>query len=108
MSDEVKNTPTEEPAKISQEVKASSNGEAKEIEVKDPEVVVADAGPKAPAPVKGLAGSPNFDEACKEAKIKIGALVQKAFDSTAVDEEYWNSMNQVRRDRVIQRTLDNL
>ena len=61
MSDELKNTPTEESAKISPEVKASSNGEAKAIEVKDPEIVAA-AGPKdpAPAPVKGLAGSPNF------------------------------------------------
>lgn len=50
-----------------------------------------------------LAGSPNFKEV-----ENLDEVVQAAFDSTTVDEEYWNEMSQERRDKVIQRTLDGL
>lgn len=58
-----------------------------------------------------LVGSPNFDAEVKigeHKSISLGDLVQAAFDSTTVDEEYWNEMSQERRDKVIQRTLDGL
>ena len=91
------------------EPEQSNELQAKDLQAEEAQKPEADAGSEnlkditvtAEEVVSSLVGSPNFPDV-----ENMEELVQNAFDSTTVDETYWNGMSQERRDKVIQRQLD--